>query len=396
MKTQYLNFFTTVKQCGALYHFHLILLRAWVQTANHMNSTKPESIPALPFANNPGFRWLDRTKVNLAMVLLGSSLVWLVAYWLAGAFSPLLPESGILSLVFSALFCTSVGLWVHQVRASYDDLKLLRANTSAAATPQSLCRLGGSVKENIVINLLGAIVGIAIHILGRLVGDSRTTMDAFTQIISEIVLFQGPVNIILWDYLALTQFILIGIALLQGIVGHFRRNLVFTSLANSIPIDLLQTKNLTPIANPLMRGLMAPVIVLAASGPLFFAAEGRFQDAFYLLSVPTSLFLLLFTLPSFRAVVSLHRRIRGQKKREISLIDRYLDGEEQVMQKSRLGCLQTQFSATEVLSYRDRVESISTWPLHGHLPRIIFYLTIPPLAWAAAALVEQIVDAALR
>jgi hypothetical protein len=57
--------------------------------------------------------------------------------------------------------------------------------------------------------------------------------------------------------------------------------------------------------------------------------------------------------------------------------------------------LQGQFSATEVLAYRDRIEEVWDWPLQSHIPRVMFYLTIPPLAWAAAALVEQFVDAAL-
>lgn len=46
-----------------------------------------------------------------------------------------------------------------------------------------------------------------------------------------------------------------------------------------------------------------------------------------------------------------------------------------------------------ILAHKDRILSISTWPLDVRLiSRILFYLVIPPIAWIGAAVVENLVE----
>ena len=46
-----------------------------------------------------------------------------------------------------------------------------------------------------------------------------------------------------------------------------------------------------------------------------------------------------------------------------------------------------------LLGYRREVAQVSTWPFDGsNVTRLLFYMIIPPLTWAGAALIENLVD----
>lgn len=322
-------------------------------------------------------------------------MAWTFFYWLVGAFSSIFDDVAVLSGVFVAIFGATFGGWIHQVRGTHDDLRQLSVIENWDFPQDTLSHLNGSTKTNSIINLSGVIMGIGLYLSGRSMGEFSSFAESVVELVNRLVLFDGPVALILWDYLALLQFSIIGIALSQGIVSRYRQARIFRELAQSIPIDVLDTSKLTRIANPLIRGLIAPMVILAASGPLLFGFDGLLVQTFYLVSLPIVLFLLLLSLLSARAVLVLHKRIHLEKAAELNIVQCFLTGDAQAMKHSRLGKLQGQFSATEVLAYRDRIEEVWDWPLQSHIPRVVFYLTIPPLAWAAAALVEQFVDAAL-
>lgn len=361
-----------------------------------MDSRNTEShVQSGPYSTTPGFRWLGGTDVNVPILVSVFCMAWTFCYWLVGAFSSIFDDSAVLSVVFIALFGASFGSWIHQIRGTHDDLSQLLMIENWDFPQDTLSRLNGSTRTNSIINLSGVIVGIGLYLIGRSIGEFSSIAESVVALVNRLILFDGPVALALWDYLSLLQFSIIGIALSQGIVNNYRQAHIFRELAQSIPIDVLDTSKLTRIANPLIRGLVAPVVILAASGPLLFGFDGVQIDTFYLVSLPVVLFLLLLSLFSARAVLVLHKRIHLEKAAELNIVKRFLAGDAQAMKRSRLGKLQGQFSATEVLAYRDRIEEVWDWPLQSHIPRVVFYLTIPPLAWAAAALVEQFVDAAL-
>ena len=46
-----------------------------------------------------------------------------------------------------------------------------------------------------------------------------------------------------------------------------------------------------------------------------------------------------------------------------------------------------------LLAYRREITQLSTWPFTmGSMTTLAFYLIIPPLTWAGAALIENLVD----
>ena len=49
-----------------------------------------------------------------------------------------------------------------------------------------------------------------------------------------------------------------------------------------------------------------------------------------------------------------------------------------------------------LLNYRREIVQVSTWPFDvGNMTRLAFYLIIPPLTWAGAALIENVVTSLL-
>jgi len=361
-----------------------------------MNSANIDSSKYFtPFSTTPGFRWLGRTKLNLLVLITISCLIWTIAFWMVGAFSGVFDDSAVLSIVFIALFAAAFGTWIHQVKGIHEDLNQILETNNGDSYEEAFRQLNGTVKANGIINFSGVLIGTGLYIFGRAIGDSVGVANSIGLLFDSLILFQASMASILCNYLALILFNFLGIALTQGIASRSRQSRIFYEIAKSIPIDLLSTNILTRIANPLIRALVAPVVVLAASGPLLFAFDGNQVDTFYLVSLPIVIFLLVLSLLSGRAVLVLHNRIHAEKVSELDIIQRFLNGDKQAMATSRLGSLQSQINGTDVLAYRDRVEEVWEWPLHGHLPRLIFYLTIPPMAWAAAALVERVIDAAL-
>lgn len=349
----------------------------------------------IPFESVPGFRWLGKTRLNVLSLTGILSLPWLGFYGLIGVFEDIGSPRSILALVFTALFAVTVGSWIHRARGLEVDLSFLLRVSDQRPSLELYSRLYGTPAANLRVIAVGAVVGVLLFFMGRYLGDNSPASVVVAEIVREVVLFQSTPDLIAWNYLAMLQFSIIGIALCIGIVGNFRHNQVFDSLARSVRVDPLNTAELRVVANPLIRALVAPVVVVAATGPMVFVSNGIMADGFYLLSLPLALLLMLIALSAGRVILIVRKRIQAAKQTELAIIDRFLSGEVQAMRESRIGSLQDGFTASEVLAYRDRINAIWDWPLYGHLPRMMFYLTIPPLAWAAAALVERVIDAAL-
>ena len=56
-------------------------------------------------------------------------------------------------------------------------------------------------------------------------------------------------------------------------------------------------------------------------------------------------------------------------------------------------CIDDLVRMEALLSHRDRIADLSTWPLDVKLAsRIALYVVLPPIAWSAAALVEVLIE----
>lgn len=348
-----------------------------------------------PFSTIPGLRWLG--VINLPPLLL--AIVTAVPFILAYLFTGMLirPELGLQTLtwIFIAMHILTVTSWVHRAQGNLQDIALLLKLSGQQISARQLQDLQGEYSVNLKILVISVLFGAVFHFSGRVLGATATLDVVANEIVNEFIYFNAPPELLVWNYVALLQFFVIGLALIFGIVSQSRQNRVMNAICEKLEINLLNVDRLAVVGGPLLRALTTPIFLLAATGPLIFVNDGANADGFYLLAVPTALLLTAFALTSLPPMLTVRRKVISSKQQELSVIQRYLDGDKQAMAASQISHLQDSFTAVAVLDYRDRVNAIWEWPLHGQLLKLMFYLIIPPLAWAAAALVERVIDAAL-
>lgn len=141
--------------------------------------------------------------------------------------------------------------------------------------------------------------------------------------------------------------------------------------------------NLRPFARVGMMDVAIIVGSLAVSTVQSLDAEFRPENYLtaLLVAIPAGTILLL------RPMWSLHRRLAKHKRELLDEVNALIsavpeDSTDEYMQR-----LET------LLQRRDRIQSVQTWPLDiGIWSRLVFYVLIPPLAWAGAAVVEVIIS----
>lgn len=213
----------------------------------------------------------------------------------------------------------------------------------------------------------GAAGGLAMGIL------NTNFQEAFAREAPVVDLSVNTGQLVLW--------ILIG--LLIGV--RFNTMRAFRQLAEHVRLALLEPERLKPLTR---TGVVDVVIITGALllSPLqSLDAEFRwynYQNAF-VVAIP------MILLAIFMPLQPLHRRNQAEREARLAALDAQLEN-------LTLGAPATP-EATErletLLAHRDRLHSARTWPLSmGLLSRVAFYLVIPPLAWAGAALVERVVD----
>jgi hypothetical protein len=88
-----------------------------------------------------------------------------------------------------------------------------------------------------------------------------------------------------------------------------------------------------------------------------------------------------------------HRRITQAKTAELEWVEAKLREQRDVLKK---GADRTSGDLSDLSAYRDLVRSVRDWPIStSSYVRFALYLLIPVVSWAAAAVVERLVDALL-
>ena len=88
-----------------------------------------------------------------------------------------------------------------------------------------------------------------------------------------------------------------------------------------------------------------------------------------------------------------HRRITQAKAAELEWVEAKLRLQREVL---KTGAERTSGDLSDLAAYRDLVRSVRDWPIStSSYVRFALYLLIPLASWAAAALVERLVDALL-
>jgi hypothetical protein len=158
--------------------------------------------------------------------------------------------------------------------------------------------------------------------------------------------------------------------------------------AYHVQVMLLSTRKLLPFARVSISASLAVIGALALF-PLIGIESGMNLMEILPGAIATLVPLLaMFIVP----VWPIHRRLVAIKEQQLaSLNDRI---------ETRFKAGDSFFPESEVLeelapllSYRREIAQVSTWPFDGsNVTRLLFYLIIPPLTWAGAALIENLVD----
>jgi hypothetical protein len=158
--------------------------------------------------------------------------------------------------------------------------------------------------------------------------------------------------------------------------------------AYHVQVTLLDTSRLLPFARVSISASLAIIGALALF-PLIGIESGMNLMEVLPGAIATLVPLLaIFVVP----VWPIHRRLAVMKERHLASLNERIE--------TRLGAGGGFIPGTEVLEdlapllvYRREIAQVSTWPFDGsNVTRMTFYLIIPPLTWAGAALIENLVD----
>jgi len=161
---------------------------------------------------------------------------------------------------------------------------------------------------------------------------------------------------------------------------------MFSALGAVATPDLLRPSRHAGFGRAALRPALF-VISLLCAYPILAFGGGLAGPALVGFSVTLVALFGLFFLP----LIGIRRRIRLQRQATLQLLDERIDslytGDIAAADAARL------FEIDAVLDIRERVQRASAWPLDlDGLRRIGLYIILPPLTWAAAALVEMLID----
>ncbi len=307
--------------------------------------------------------WLaTRTHALLA------PLVWLTAY--LGLFSFIVPSLDFRNLSWES----ATQLWgtvlVYALVPGYFLYVFVLQWRRAEEAVESLSHLAGSDEQISQILtahwswlvpgvLLGVIYGLLQY--GELLANFQNSPDP----LFDLSLMLG--NVVTW-------------ALIGWVLGwRLPISLAFYRLGRVVEVDLYDPQVLRPFARVAVLDVLVVMGAVAFMPLQSLDAEFRLDNYWpgLLVGVPSAL--LLFTVPLW----GVHRRMLGVKAARIAELQQQIRG----CQRDDIARLET------LVSHRDRLQAVHTWPLDLRLLfRVLFYLVLPPLAWVAAALVENLVD----
>lgn len=161
---------------------------------------------------------------------------------------------------------------------------------------------------------------------------------------------------------------------------------VFSLLGSRARPELTRPDRLAPFGATAMRPTLFVIAMLCAY-PVLVLSTGQDFIGPSLIGFVAS-FASMFGL-FFLPLRGIRRKIRETRKADLAEIDWRIDslGKPSLDELERLRDLET------LLVLRARVASAPTWPLDlAGLRRFLLYVVLPPLTWAAAAIVEMLID----
>jgi hypothetical protein len=186
--------------------------------------------------------------------------------------------------------------------------------------------------------------------------------------------------------------LLVWVVMTSVISMLLQQAIIFARLgARETRISLLATRRLVPFARVAIISSLAIIGALALF-PLMSVDSEMDLDQTLPGAIATFLpLVVLFVIP----VWPVHRRIAALKESELASLDGRIEACLQGGDGTGLDAGRIE-QITPLLEYRREIAQVSTWPFDtGAVTRLVLYLIIPPLTWAGAALIENLVDAVI-
>lgn len=238
----------------------------------------------------------------------------------------------------------------------------LRAHLDSASLRVIALQLGG-----------GALLGF-VH-MSFIRGSALATVTGALADPSEFVSTLGA--LLVWTIMTTVISMLIQQAILFARLGAYH-----------VQVTLLSTRKLLPFARVSISASLAIIGALA-----LFPLIGIESGMNLMESLPGAIATLVPLLAMFIVPVwPIHRRLVAMKEQQLA------NANDRIETCLRAG--DSFYPEPEVLEelvpllgYRREIVQVSTWPFDGsNVTRLLFYLIIPPLTWAGAALIENLVD----
>ncbi len=193
---------------------------------------------------------------------------------------------------------------------------------------------------------------------------------------------------------ALPQFLatlLLWIAMFVTVPPLIMNALLFSSLGRIAQPDLLRPSRHAAFGSAALRPALLLISLLCAYALLYLGGDNPLKSP-VLIGIVGGLVPLvgIVALP----LRGIRRRIREQRAATLSSLDARLDEITAVdIATANANAL---FELDAVLDMRERVSRAPSWPFDvDALKRILLFTVLPPLTWAAAAIVEMMIDSLL-
>lgn len=166
---------------------------------------------------------------------------------------------------------------------------------------------------------------------------------------------------------------------------------LFSSLGQIAQPDLLRPSRHAAFGAAALRPALFLIGLLCAYTLLFIGNKNPFAGAVWI-------GILASVVPLFAIVAmplrGIRRRIREQRQATLSALDTRLDA----ITSSNIAHASADdlFQLDAILDMRERVAKAPSWPFDvAAIKRILLYTILPPMTWAAAAIVEMMIDRAV-
>ncbi|GAB5415240.1 MAG: hypothetical protein Cons2KO_28430 [Congregibacter sp.] len=185
--------------------------------------------------------------------------------------------------------------------------------------------------------------------------------------------------------------VLMWVVMLLTLPKIIRNAVLFSRLGKSASPDLLRPSRHSAFGSAALRPGVYQIGIICMYGFLLLGDSSPFDDGVWIgIAASAATLFPVVILP----LLGIRARIREARQSSLAMLDERINALE-VGDLSTAG-VDTLDAMDTLLDMRERVVRAPGWPLDlAGVKRILLYIVLPPLTWAAAAVVEMLIDGAL-